>query len=596
MNDSNHSIRHRIQAIASIVVLGGAAGCDRSFKSDELRIADLRESVGTVPSVDDVVGVTPGRTLEEINAVADGEAGPAGLGPERIEMLTSPGVGIELSIEEARHAALTNNMGLRGVLLGPEIAEKLVRYEEARFESTLDLSVGSERTIAPAYNAFGNENFTVENENFVAAPTLNIPLRTGGAVSLDWSVGSQVSNNEISSSPSVGLAGSVASVAIEQPILRGGGIDFNSAPIVLARTNAGEVEARTQYAVIRTILDTEVAYWSLHRAWAILEAYKDIYEYTRKVLADARVLNEAGAGSVSGIYTFEVALAKTISSLIEAENHLNLVTRELKSLIQDPDLSLETSVTITPGTSPVFRMFTFDRTALVRQALRNRGDLLALEFKEIESAIEVMVAENELLPRLDLVGSYSFVGFDSTSSSMRSAQSDMFNEGFNGANPQGWSVGMMASIPLGNEQAIATYQASLLRRLKAISDTSQREILVGAEVLDAVDSLQSDWDQILVSRSRIASARRNLDLMERLYTMGEVTSTDVVVAIRLFADSRVAVADADSNYQISLARLSSSIGCVLGFSGIEWRTLQETQRLEDAQDPILDGVGDPESP
>ena len=78
--------------------------------------------------------------------------------------------------------------------------------------------------------------------------------------------------------------------------------------------------------------------------------------------------------------------------------------------------------------------------------------------------------------------------------------------------------------------------------------------------------------------------------------MGEVTSTDVVVAIRLLADSRVAVADADSNYQISLARLAASIGCVLGFSGVEWRTLQETQRLEDAQDPIHEDVGDPESP
>ena len=596
MSNFEHSFRNRIGLVASITILVGASGCEQSLKSKELRIDGLRDSMRTVPSVNDVAGGVPGDTLEDIEAVTAGEMEPAGLSLERIKKLTSPGAGIELSIEEARHAALTNNLGLQGVLLEPEIAEMLVRYEEARFESTLDLSVGSERTIAPAYNAFGNENFTVENDTFVATPTLNVPLRTGGAVSLDWTVGSQISNNEIPNFPSVGLAGSVASVAIEQPILRGGGIDFNAAPIVIARSNAGEVEARTQYAVIRTILDTEVAYWNLHRAWSILEAYKDIYDYTQKVLADARSLNEAGAGSISGIYTFEVALAKTVSSLIEAENHLNLVTRELKTLIQDPSLSLETSVTITADTSPVFRMFAFDRPVLVQQALKNRGDLLALEFKEIESAIEVMVAENQLLPRLDLVGSYSFVGFDSTSSSLRSAQSNMFNEGFGGANPQGWSVGMMASVPLGNEQAIAMYQASLMRRLKAIADTNQREILVSSEVLDAIDSLQSDWDQILVSRSRIASARRNLDLMERLYTMGEVTSTDVVVAIRLFADSRVAVADADSNYQISLARLSSSIGCVLGFSGIEWATLRDTNRIKDAQRGLSDDAADQKMP
>ena len=228
--------------------------------------------------------------------------------------------------------------------------------------------------------------------------------------------------------------------------------------------------------------------------------------------------------------------------------------------------------------------------------MKNRGDLLALEFKEIEAAIQVMVAENELLPRLDLVGSYTFVGFDSTSDSISNAQSDLFNEGFNGSNPQGWSVGVTASIPLGNEQATAMYQASLMRRLRAIADTNQREILVSSEVLDAIDSLQSDWDQILVSRSRIAAARRNLDLMERLYTMGEVTSTDVVVAIRLFAESRVGVADADSNYQISLARLSSSIGCVLGFSGIEWMSLQETSRIERAQDARQVEAADPEMP
>ena len=75
--------------------------------------------------------------------------------------------------------------------------------------------------------------------------------------------------------------------------------------------------------------------------------------------------------------------------------------------------------------------------------------------------------------------------------SYRRANEDLFNE------PDGWMVGVNLSVPLGNDVAIANLQAALLARLQSIADLRERRITVTAEVLDAIDALETGWDQIL---------------------------------------------------------------------------------------------------
>ena len=76
------------------------------------------------------------------------------------------------------------------------------------------------------------------------------------------------------------------------------------------------------------------------------------------------------------------------------------------------------------------------------------------------------------------------------------------------------------------------------------------------------------------------AAERNLQAMQNLFQMGQRTSNDLASAISLQARARIASATADAEYQIYLAQLATSTGCLLGQSGVEWKTLSNHQLLE----------------
>ena len=524
-------------------------------------------------------GLKPGESIDHaaIQKTAAEGANEAQLA--RISKLTQEGKGMTLSSQEARYQTLQNNLKLQASLLDPEIAKQSVRQEQAKFEATFDLAVTQTRTVSAATNPTGGESVGVEANVFSAVPSLSLPLRTGGTASLDWTIGSYTSVTETRTNST---AESVVAFNIQQPLLRDAGFDYNESSIVLAQAQAGAADASTQYAVINAILEVETAYWNLYLAWQALHIQYDIYTYTKKVLDDTRTLVNKGVGTISSVYNFEVSLAQVVSSLVTAEKTVHTATRGLKTLMQDPNISLDTSVTIELTSKPILRIYEFDKQKLVDTAIANRADLLELEFKQIEAAVSVLAAKNQLLPDVSLTGGYTFNGFDGGSGSIQTANSQLFNGGFTGTPQSGWSVGLSASVPIGNEAAIAAYQSALLSRLQAIANTRQQEFTVSTDVLNAIDTLQSGWEQILVSRYQVIAAERNLQAMQNLFQMGQRTSNDLATAISLQARARIASATADAEYQIYLAQLATSTGCLLGQSGVEWKTLSNHQLLEKA--------------
>ena len=68
--------------------------------------------------------------------------------------------------------------------------------------------------------------------------------------------------------------------------------------------------------------------------------------------------------------------------------------------------------------------------------------------------------------------------------------------------------------------------------------------------------------------------------MQTLFQMGQRTSNDLANAINLLAIARIASAKSEAEYQIYLAQLANSTGCLLGQSGVEWKTLGNPGQLE----------------
>lgn len=551
------------------------SSCGRAIDSDWRRIDDLDSRLGTIATLegDRILTTTPNvPTPDSDEAQVDQVEG--------LLALMSTGEPRELTLAQVRRSTIQNNLRIQSSLILPEVAAQQLRAEQAKFESTLTASVEQSRVVAPD-SVIGPLD-DVETDTFTAVPTLEVPLRTGGSVSLDWTLSSDESQFR---NQSDAFSGSQPGITFEQPLLRGAGLDYNEASIVIAGANLGAKRAEAQGEIINQLIRAEVAYWQLHLAWELLEIDLALYQTSRQLLVEQRRLVSVGASSIANVYNFEALVASAVDRVIQTERRVRKAVRAVKVVMQDPSLTLDGSVALTPISRPRLAGFEFNTRRLVVLALENRTDLLELEFQQLSRTVEVMLRKNEVLPRLDLRTSWTANGFDN-GSSIRAANQDLFN----GDRPSGFVVGVSASIPLGNDAALANYQAAILQRLQTVADRRQQEILVTKEVLDAIDDLEAGWNSILAVELQLRAAGRFYTAYETLFNRGQIPSSNLTQALQELNDAKIQKISAEVNYQINLAQLALASGCLLGHAGVDWEGRLDRERLEAPAEPPLDGI------
>lgn len=442
---------------------------------------------------------------------------------ESIIDLLDAGEPAKISLAEVTKATIQNNLGLQSSLVAPEIAAARLRGEQAKFEATFTASVTQGRTVSPVF--FGDETIGVKSDSTNLVPAVNVPLRTGGSLSLDWTVVTQ--NNITGFQPDQGTAVSQPGITLEQPLLRGAGFAYNEASIVIAETALGAERSDARLAVINEVVRAETAYWKTYQAWRILQVNLSLYRTARELLESQRRLVDQGTNSIANVYNFEVSLADAVETVIQSELTFRLAVRDLKVIMQRPGMTLDGTVALMPDTAPRLQTYDFNPRTLVAYALENRADLLRLEYELIGQSIQVMMSRNEMLPELDVTGAWNYNGFDSNGQSIATANTDLFRND----EPGGWSFGVTASVPLGNEVAIANYQSALLTRLQALAGVRERQITVTSEVLDAIDTLETTWDSILAARYRVEAARRFYAAYKTLFQRGQIPSSNLTQAL-----------------------------------------------------------------
>ncbi|MBK12216.1 MAG: hypothetical protein CL849_01655 [Crocinitomicaceae bacterium] len=558
--------------------IASLAGCMEDLDTQRRRIDELDLRTGPISTLAE----TEAATVASTPGNAENETSTRTI--EAIVGLMDAGTPRKITLSEVTQSTIRSNLGLQSSLLAPEIAAAQLRGEQAKFEATFEASVNQGRTISPTF--FPGETIGVKSDSTSFVPALNVPLRSGGTVNLDWTVATE--DNITGIQPDEGNVVSQPGITLDQPLLRGAGFAYNEASIVIAESNFGAERSDARLAVINEVVRAEVAYWNTYQAWRILQVNLSLYQTAKDLLNSQRKLVAKGTSSIANVYNFEVSLADAVDGVIQSELGFRLAVRNLKTVMQDPDLSLDGTVALLPDTKPRLNTFEFDPKKLVDFALANRADLLSLEFEMISQTVEVLMRKNEMLPELDIAGSWNLNGFDSNGLSIDKANRDLFDNDQQG----GWSFGMTASVPLGNEAAIAAYQSALLTRLRSIANVHQQQITVAGEVLDAIDTLQTTWDSILAARYRVEAARRFYAAYKTLFQRGQIPSSNLTQALESVNNAEINQVRTEVTYQISLARLAQAAGCLLGHAGVEWESILDQEGIEDSASPPTRGIAD----
>ena len=482
---------------------------------------------------------------------------------------------IELSLSDARIAALANNLNLGATLIAPTIAAEQVSEEEGRFEAIFTLSGTVRDNDDAVASALDSSKSTVRS----ITPGIRVPLRTGGELNVTLPISRFETDNSFSLlNPSYT---SDLNFSLSQNLLRGAGRRATTHSIRIAEYNRQISEAQTKLEVTRTLAEVDRAYWRLYATIRALEVVEQQYNVAQAQLERAQRKERAGTGTEVDIVRAQSGVADRVEQIIRAQNDVSLQERALKVLLNIPGLNADTPTHIEPASPPDPVEYAFDAQNLTDAALDNRMELLELELNLARDAANIAFAENQALPLVALQYTYGVNGLGGT------LDNSIDTLGRN--NFESWSIGLNAEIPLGNEQRKSSLAQSILARLQTLATREAREQAITREVYDAIDQLNSTWNRIIAAQQAVELNARVLEAEQRQFDVGRSTTTDVLDADANLANARLSEIQAIVENQVAQIDLAFATGTLLGQTKVDWAP--SDPRLEEhGEARALEGV------
>lgn len=490
----------------------------------------------------------PARTLDEAAAEADALRRGAPSFDDRAR--------VELAIEDVRAAALTNNLDLRVALVAPAIARARLSEEEAAFEATFTTDFRWTETDAATATDLASAQARVQR----LVPAVDVPLRTGGTARVALPMSRSSDNNQFRTlNPSYTTD---LEFSISHQLLRGAGRRANTHAIRVAAYDRRATLAQTKLEAIRQLANADRAYWRLFRARAELDVAQQQLELAQSQLARAE--RQANAGTVPEIEVIraQAGVASRLEAIFIAHADVLRTQRELKRLINAPELDIGGQAALVTTTDPEPLELLFDVEALAASALARRMELLELELRLAQDASTIEFTENQALPLLTADYTYRINGLGGTLGDSFELMSDRdFAD---------WELGLRAQIPIGNEAAKSRVRAAILTRLQRLRTQEARRVAIRQEVYDAVDQTRSTWQRVLAARQSVVLNTRAFEAEQRQFGVGRVTSNDVLEAAAALADAQVAEIRAITDYQLAKIDLAVATGMLLGAAGVRF--------------------------
>ena len=379
--------------------------------------------------------------------------------------------------------------------------------------------------------------------------------------------------------------------AFTQPLLQGAGTQINriAGPQSFAQAAGGvanqidgviisrirhDITLTDFEAGVRNLMrDVEDAYWELYFAYRDLEARKigrdSSQETWRKVKALQRVGGTGGeadreAQSRSQYFLFRSQVESAQTNLFRVENRLRYMM----------GLTVSDGRLIRPIDEPTTAQVHFDWASIHCEALTRRTELRRQKWQVKRRELELIATRNNLMPRLDAVGRYRWLGAGDDLIDSSATGIGPFAEGSNafeslvGGDYQEWQLGLQFSMPIGFRRALSgvRHHQLLLARERAV--LQDLELEVSHQLGDSLRDADLNFGLTQTNFNRRVAAEDEVEAVEAVYDSGRVT-------LDLLLDTQRRRAEAESAYYRSLVDYNRAImrvhyrkGSLLEYNGV----------------------------
>lgn len=348
-----------------------------------------------------------------------------------------------------------------------------------------------------------------------------------------------------------------------QPLLRGRGRCYNEAFVVLAQINTDIARRQLQQQLQDHLLDVSDAYWTLYLERARFVQQQRALERTVDIQEELEARAEMDVVR-SQILRARGAVAQRRAAVKRAEVGVRNQEAVVWSLTNAPELAQRKHTEILPQSGPDCRPLPLTSTGSVTEAINQRPEI-AVVFEKIHAAqTRLGIAENELLPTLNLFMETYVRGLDGDYDVGRSL-SKQFDTG-----APSYAIGLSFLMPYGNHAAKATYTRRQLEMGQLAHELNATLKRVTVEVENSLRDIDAARVSIDGNRESLEAAASELDYLLDRWRMlpGEDRLSSLLLDEALGALDRLvaaesAFAQSEVDYALSITRYKRAAGMLI---------------------------------
>jgi outer membrane protein len=506
-------------------------------------------------------GENPAEALGVLEPVAPAEGGL----PE-LAVTVDPNTGqktVKLTLEEAITRTLANSPEIRVVSFDPEIARQEIAKAAGAFDPVIFNQDSWDDQDSP-------KNSTLYDVGRADRRLFESGVRQRTPLGSEWSASYAFARNwdDVWGRTLPTRYEPMLIFQLKQSLLRDGWWEVNLAGVNIARL--GHQIALVGFRDKAESLAAAViaTYWRLVQARRDLEIQQQLVDETLQALHKVEGRREIDATDV------QLMQVRAYAKLRQAD--LALIRKQVKDtqdalagLLASPEINTTSTVTIVPVTAPEFPAQPPEAATLVDQALATAMQynpaMQEARMRIRIAEINVKVAENQRLPRLDLTGS--------ARAQSLAATSEEAHEQLEDRQYTSYSIGLSFEQPLGNRERKAELNRRRIELHKAVAVLHTAADQIAVQVKDRARKAQTTLEQVTLQKEAAQAAANQLKALKESEPVRDKLTPEFMLvklqAQEIYAQTQHAEIEALTQFNVSLAELARTTGTVLQLHQVE---------------------------
>jgi outer membrane protein TolC len=346
-------------------------------------------------------------------------------------------------------------------------------------------------------------------------------------------------------------------LTLTQPLAKDGGSKVTMARTVVAELDlsvADHTQVETESSVVA---EATLGYYELVLAQHRVAAAQEKIRNGERLLTEARALSRQGRLPESDVWEVENSLSRFQAGLSEAEQGVRERLNRLNTLVMNATGSTPAAWRAADALPDVSRTHVgASASEAYRVALESRQDFLMQKKLLEREGVQLVYAQNQALPRIDLVATYGRNG-------LAYSASNAFSGSTMSEFPT-WTVGVQMQIPLGeNRQGRADVAAANLRRENALLAVKALEVQIVNDIDTGLHMRASAAERWAHWQDVARREQQQLELERKRFSAGRSETREILIREERTVNSRLMVLEQQVAYAKAQVVVESAQGIFL---------------------------------